>query len=1005
MTARPLVCPVLVGRDEQLALADRRIAEVGAGRGQFLLIGGESGVGKTRLLAAIEGLAIATGFRSVRGGTYPSDLRVGGAVLLDLGRSMLRSTDGVVEADGRALLATLEALALTWADAGREEGDPGGGEAEPGRPGPDGDAHRRRRLLILDAVDALADLGRAGPTLIQLEDLHWSDDLTLEIIEAFAGRLRDQPILLIGTYRSDELYPRVPTREWRARLAARRQAEVVTLPRLDRDQTSTMASILLGSALPVPRDLMDAIQDRSDGIPLHVEELIALMATVGGPGDPSAGTSAGPADVPTTVEDAIAARLAARSTEAITVAEAGAVIGRSFDLDLLAAVMGRSLDELSDAIGELGDHFILLPARMPGRYGFRHALLCDSIYARIPEPRRRQLHARTADAASTRRDVGGRPFLAMQLERAGRTDEAFEVARAAAQAATALSSHHEARDLYEMGLRTAPPGLPAAERGALEEAFAGAAAATDDNVTADAAYVRARVGYLAAGRPVEAAAVLAPHVAVRHLLGDDLQARVDRLSVGLAELESLAPGPDGPSSSVDRARARLQAAMSAAYMLDRRLDEAIAYGTAAEQAAESAGATAVARNAATTLGSCFVFAGRMDEGWSRLGAIIAAATSAHLEAEAARAYRMLGSSASVLVEYDRAERSLRQGIEYAELVELWNDRHYMAAHLAHVLWATGRWDAALDVARQALADGRGGITTRITALTVLGYVELGRGRLDESRTHLEEARDLAEGMRELQRLSPALWGLAEIALGEDAPAAAVSLSDRAVALSEAVGDAAYLFPFAVTGTRAYLALGEPARAGGWLARVDDLVGRRAIPGTLPALDHARGLLATADGTTAIARTHLVAAVAGWTERGRAWEGAWARIDLAVCQLRSNQRAEAVRAAASARAVGVNLGSPAVVAAADAILGPRRRGGDDPPWAPLTAREFEVARRIARGWTNPEIAEDLGITRKTVSAHVEHILAKLGVDRRAEVAAWVAGNRVLHSGPHGDDREE
>ena len=88
---------------------------------------------------------------------------------------------------------------------------------------------------------------------------------------------------------------------------------------------------------------------------------------------------------------------------------------------------------------------------------------------------------------------------------------------------------------------------------------------------------------------------------------------------------------------------------------------------------------------------------------------------------------MIGSSASVLVEYDRAEHWLAEGVRYAEKVELWNHRHYMASHLAHVQWATGQWDAATQTAQQALADGRGGITTRITAQYVLGYLAMGRG--------------------------------------------------------------------------------------------------------------------------------------------------------------------------------------------------------------------------------------------------------------------------------------
>ena len=104
-----------------------------------------------------------------------------------------------------------------------------------------------------------------------------------------------------------------------------------------------------------------------------------------------------------------------------------------------------------------------------------------------------------------------------------------------------------------------------------------------------------------------------------------------------------------------------------------------------------------------------------------------------------------------------------------------------------------------------------------------------------------------------------------------------------------------------------------------------------------------------------------------------------------------------------RALG--LPAPALARSAEEIIGRRRSGGDINGWAPLSAREFEVARLVAQGRTNPEIATELGISRKTVSAHVEHILGKLSVDRRAGIAAWVGARAVLHSRPHGDDREE
>ena len=356
---------------------------------------------------------------------------------------------------------------------------------------------------------------------------------------------------------------------------------------------------------------------------------------------------------------------------------------------------------------------------------------------------------------------------------------------------------------------------------------------------------------------------------------------------------------------------------------------------------------------------------------------------------------MLGTSASVLVEYDRAERWLREGIAYAEGVELWNHRHYMAAHLAHVLWAKGEWDAAEEMARQALADGRGGITTRITSLHVLGYVGLGRGDRGAATASLEEARRLGEQMGELQRLSPALWGLAEIARLRGDDRTAVAICARGLEASAAVRDAAYLFPFLVTGCRAHLSLGDPLAAERWVEEVGGRLADRGIPGTLPAVDHGRGLVLLAQGSTGKARVALETAVAGWRSWGRRWEATWAALDLARSLARSNHRVEANRVAANARDDAVRLGSPPLVAAMDEFLSRASRGEVQvQPWAPLTAREFEVARLVADGMTNPAIAGELGVAPKTVAAHVEHILAKLGVGRRAEIATWVGSRREV-----------
>ena len=225
-----------------------------------------------------------------------------------------------------------------------------------------------------------------------------------------------------------------------------------------------------------------------------------------------------------------------------------------------------------------------------------------------------------------------------------------------------------------------------------------------------------------------------------------------------------------------------------------------------------------------------------------------------------------------------------------------------------------------------------------------------------------------------------------------------SLSEGARVASAEVDDAAYLFPFLVTGTRAHLALNDPRAADRWFDAVAEPIRARAIPGTLPAIDHAEGLLAASEGATGRARVSLAAAVEGWTGRRRSWEGTWAFVDLARAHLRSNQRADAARRAAEAREVAARLGAVAIVAAADDILRIAGRGAEPEPWAPLTSREFEVARLIADGATNVEIAEELSITRKTVASHVEHILAKLGMGRRAEIAVWASTRTASRSEP-------
>ena len=947
--AGSVLCPVIVGRDDILELLDELVAATAKGRGRTLFLAGSAGLGKTRLIRAAFNKAQAAGVRIEGGMVAPQDHLVPLASIRDFAVG-LRGND-------------------EWGGLGADLLGVNGRH--------DGDALGSRRLIVREVADLiLGSIDR--PTLLVFDDLHWTDELSLEVIGELARHAADRPLLLIAGYRPDEFPADTLHREWRARLLSQRVAEEVRLQPLTIDQTAVATTLILGGELPAPRDVVEAVHERTNGIPLHIEELLGALDA----DDALDGRRIRDAHVPDTIGDAVLARMDRLSDEARLVARAGAVVGRCFSPDVIAGIVGRHLSELEPTLEELVDAAILRPFNYvdEGYYDFRHQLLRDAIYGALPPAQLRRFHAQAAEFGMTLQNANV-IHASRHYERAGLRPQAFRTALAAAGDASRISARQEAYELYRRAIDNMPPDLPLEEQAALHERFADAAGAIEHNDECATASLRARELYLAADRPVEAAALLLTQsvLAARNGLPHAEQRAVtDRV---FRELETLPPSEDR-----ERLRAFALSARADHHFVASELEEARRLAGEARAVAEAAGDRETVLEADLILARIDITAGRYESGLRDGMRAARAARDAGYEGVGVTGFRNLAIMATRILDPRAAATALEEGLQYADAIEQSHCRQMMATTTAILDWAAGRWDAADERARHELVD-RGCRRGVIGSLDVIGLVAMGRGRLEEARRWLDESVESGRHIGEIQFILTPLWALAETDLLAGDPAAAVARCEEGLALAEATGERALLIPFVVTGVRSLLAARRPDDAERWLIRArGHLAGWEPVAGA--ALAHADGLIRMAAGSLVAARESFERAVRGWEERGRTWEATWARLDLSHCLARSNRHGDAATILGEVRRTAKELGSEPVLARVDELArAGRGRGLEDEPWRPLTVREFEVARLIAEGLTNGEIADRLEIAPKTASSHVEHILAKLGVTRRAEIAAW------------------
>ncbi|HEX6481056.1 MAG TPA: AAA family ATPase [Ktedonobacteraceae bacterium] len=1033
---RPMLCPELVGRAHELQELNEVLQRAATGKPQLVLLAGEAGMGKTRLCRAFLQTSRAQQVLVLLGQAIAQDQALPFGPFLDAFRrsftasmKTLPHVPGSLHTPLASLLQMFPELASTFSGSISLSSEF------------NGRAMQSQQAVFHGILNALQELAHAssGPLLLILEDLHWADESSLELLAFLAQRFdvnatstmsahsdQSTPLMLLGTYRVDALSDNPALNRLLLQLRAQRHVHDIHLPPLNQSDHRHYVNSILGQ--PVSKEFTDSLYNWDEGNPFFTEELLGAMATSGQLQVQDQGRVIAPVTkprLPSSLTEAILERFTRLPQIDQEVLVYAAVIGRQFDFPLLATLC--HIDEptlvavLRQAIKVQLISEVSAPSpEEPEHYQFRHALTREAIYGQMLASERRLRHrsvAETLEQLATDPSLAPgtsspRPLdevdrlLAEHFWQAGLLVKARPYALHEAERARRICAFREER--YYLNMVQASLPLDSPERLKLLQRMGLVSLGSYDLADALHWLTLAKIGYQRTGQHRQALQIMANLLFANWFLSNPSMPEM------VAEIEAAAERTFTELDSANGDAGTLAAIANfahywtvhglynrSAYWLDRcfALFEALddpgkvpaiqlsyitrAWFKAQRHASDFEEGLVEIRQAINTA-SAYSLPDVMIMGYATMVWML---IYWGREAEAERVLQ------------EAAELEERSGMVLPSLLLGW--QHFFSGE---------RWDQGI---KQLLLyierlDRLHVVYLTATVRVALAHLLLARNDLAEASMHLQAAQPGLESNDEYIYLAPFWWGLAKLQRIQGNPVQTQEWYEHILKRWKNTQDTITTSPLLLDGILFYIDTGDSTKARQWLVELETVMQVTDNPVGAAALLEARGALKAVEGAFDEALPLLRQAVEAWRSLKWRYYHALASQRLATVLLtwasnHSTNRplAQAAREEAAilldgAEVVYTDLQVSAGLASIQALRGQSRLDAQEKRrstmlmqhgWQGLTSREREVLRQLAAGKSNKDIAAALHITIGTVELHVSHILDKLGCESRTQAATY------------------